>query len=288
LNKDIPVAFLVVNKNMDLPRVAVESVLSETSSDVFVGYSKLEDLQHLPTNDRIKLIKLNASIVSYESDQTDYRDFANVDFYKIVQLKWQLFEEMLKEGQKYFVYSDFDVTWLANPLPSLVSAFERDSGLQIQVQSFSSDPSTARICMGFVAFRVSTQTREFILNAQKLHAEQYLSNPYIGDDDVVTELVNELGRPNWIRELPQSTFPVGSLANLYSRRNLFPGLSAPLPYIFHANYVVGLKNKRVLAYLVMMKFKKTKSFSKQGIFFHLFLFTKARKHQLGTLASKFK
>lgn len=273
---------------MDLPRLAIESVLNETSSDVFVGYSKLEDLRDLPTSNRIKLVKLNASIVRYESNESDYRDFANLDFYKIVQLKWQLFDEMSKEGHKYFVYSDFDVTWLVNPLPSLVSAFEKDPSLQIQVQSFSSDPSTARICMGFVAFRVSSQTREFISSARKLHAEQHLLNPYIGDDDIVTELVNKLGRPNWIRELPQSTFPVGSLTNLYSRRNLFPGLSAPVPYIFHANYVVGLKNKRILAYLVMKKFKKAKFLSKTGIYFHVLIFAKVRKNQLGTLASKFK
>ena len=70
-----------------------------------------------------------------------------------------------------------------------------------------------------------------------------ISNPKIGDDDVITELNSIEDYSKFIRELPQSTFPVGNMLNLYSKRNLFPGLNSPEPYIFHANFVVGINEK---------------------------------------------
>jgi hypothetical protein len=59
-------------------------------------------------------------------------------------------------------------------------------------------------------------------------------------------MYRELNFPSWIKELPQATFPVGSMVNLYSKKNLFPGLKGPSSYIFHANYVVGINNKILL------------------------------------------
>jgi hypothetical protein len=97
-----------------------------------------------------------------------------------------------------------------------------------------------------VGMRNTARTREFIESCMSYHTEEFGSNNYLGDDEVLTELYQQVGRPNWIRELPQMFFPVGRMLNLYSTRPKFPGLSAPNPYIFHLNYVVGLRNKRIM------------------------------------------
>lgn len=91
----------------------------------------------------------------------------------------------------------------------------------------------------------------FISEAESRHRKEILSNPKVGDDDIVTMLYSEKGFPDWFVELPQSTFPVGNMLNLYIRKSYFPGLSSPKPFIFHANYVVGLQNKRLMTRIFM-------------------------------------
>jgi hypothetical protein len=71
---------------------------------------------------------------------------------------------------------------------------------------------------------------------------------------VVTLINRELGFPVWITELPQTTFPVGRMLKLYKKNSVMPGLSSPIPFIFHANYVVGLQNKRLLLKLFINKY----------------------------------
>ena len=82
-------------------------------------------------------------------------------------------------------------------------------------------------------------------NCQKNHLEGLATNPYLGEDDVITKMYVDLNYPNWIGELPQSSFPVGRMLNLY-RKSSYPGLEMQSPVIFHANFVVGIKNKRLL------------------------------------------
>jgi hypothetical protein len=119
------------------------------------------------------------------------------------------------------------------------------------IQSFTSVPAEPKLCMGFVAFRNTELITNFISEAESRHRYEILSNPKVGDDDIVTMLYSEKGFPDWLVELPQSTFPVGNMLNLYSRKSNFPGLSSPKPFIFHANYVVGLQNKRLMTRIFM-------------------------------------
>jgi hypothetical protein len=71
-------------------------------------------------------------------------------------------------------------------------------------------------------------------------------NPRSGDDDVITEIYRMEHFPLEIQLLPQTTFPVGNLLNLFAKRAQFPGLHPFTPYIFHANFVVGLAKKLMI------------------------------------------
>jgi len=100
--------------------------------------------------------------------------------------------------------------------------------------------------MGFVAFRIGDYFNSLVNDASDLHAQMLKTNPRSGDDDVMTAIYRKDNFPVEIQLLPQTTFPVGNLLNLFSKRDQFPGLQPFPPYIFHANFVVGLKKKLLL------------------------------------------
>jgi hypothetical protein len=120
----------------------------------------------------------------------------------------------------------------------------------MMIQHFSWVPGQPQLCMGFVSFRTGSYFDQLIANASDLHARMLRANPRTGDDDVITELYHSKGFPAEIQLLPQSTFPVGNLLNLFSKRDEFPGLQPFEPYIFHGNFVVGLRKKLLLARIV--------------------------------------
>jgi hypothetical protein len=246
------VAFLVINQIAELPITSIRSVLINSDSNIRVGYLNDQDIDGLALSPRIEFIKLNP-LPNFELKGA-YKDFSESLFYQIVQLKWQLLETLLDSDFEVIVYSDLDVIWLSNPITSLGSVFMQDSNVQVQIQSFTSDPSDPKLCMGFVAFRNSSATREIVAACKKIHVQSLEKNSKFGDDDAVTKFYIENKMTSKIFLLPQSTFPVGSLLNLHSTRPVYPGLAAPKPFIFHLNYVVGLQNKRIMLRLLNRRF----------------------------------
>ena len=249
------VAFLVINQIPELPRTSIRSVLENSNSDICVGYLNEEDIVGLDLSARISFQKLNA--LPNVDFSGSYRDFSENLFYQIVQMKWQLIEFLLSSQCELVIYSDLDVIWLRNPVTAIQESLKLNQNLSLLIQSFTSDPSKPKLCMGFVAFRNSDISRQIVADCKKLHSELILTNPQLGDDDVVTSYFVESSYDSQIQLLPQSTFPVGSLLNLYTTKPRFPGLSSPEPYIFHLNYVVGLQNKRLMLRLLKKHYSST-------------------------------
>jgi hypothetical protein len=244
------VTLLVINKIAELPQVAIRSVLNNSNADVIVGYLNNEDIYSLPKSPRITYLRLDTLLD--EEITGEYRDFSETIFYQIVQFKWQLLLKVLDLQYEFIIYTDLDVIWLRNPIDGIERAFQDNVNMQIQIQNFSSEPNEPRLCMGFVAFRNSNFNLLLIQECQKNHKNAFSLTSHVGDDDVIT---NYFVRNSLYREiflLPQGTFPVGSFLNLYATRPIFPGLSSPLPYIFHLNYVVGLRNKRLMLRLLRL------------------------------------
>jgi hypothetical protein len=177
---------------------------------------------------------------------SQYQDFSTDSFYQIVQYKWQLLLKLMELGFSYIVYSDTDVYWNLDPLPVIGKVFQERPWVDLQIQSFTDNPSDPKLCMGFVALRVTPGNRNFIEECADRHRNESSIRKRIGDDDIITLKFAEKGFPTSILELPQSTFPVGRMLKLYRKKSIMPGLGSPDPYIFHANYVVGLTNKLIL------------------------------------------
>lgn len=266
-----------------LPEIVIKSILGKSSDDIAIGYVNDVDILHLPKGPRIEYLKLDESELDLNGDSR-YQDFNADFFYSIVQLKWALLERLMESNYRCVVYNDSDVVWVNNPLPSILRGFESNPEVFLFVQSFTESIDSPRLCMGFAAFRNSPKSCEFIRECKQLHKSLFLSNKRIGDDDVVTEMFVNGSYRSKIIELPQSTFPVGRNLNLYGSKEYFPGLTGPKPFIFHANFVIGLTNK----ILLMNKFLEItdSEYFNKSMKFKLYLFAKAIRLAVGRFRRK--
>lgn len=243
------ILLLVINQIQDLPVLAIDSILQNSSSPIFIGTVREHDRDHLPKSDRITYVDLGNDAVNLNIsvDSENYESFEKDVFFSLVQLKWALLKRVSEvSDSEFFIYNDIDVFWLRPVLPDLLQAFEDSSATQVMIQHFSWIPGQPQLCMGFVAFRRGDYFDSLIIECAALHAQMLKSNPRSGDDDVITEIYRSAKFPLEIQLLPQITFPVGNLLNLFSKRDQFPGLQPFSPYIFHANFVVGLKRKLLI------------------------------------------
>lgn len=236
------VCFLVINQIEELPRASISSALLNSDLPVIVGYTSEADiaqLRDLPVQFR----KINEVEAPVKSGQ--YAAFDQDDFYRIVMNKWELLIQNLREYD-FLIYSDIDVLWIRDAASEITRIFEVLPEKNVVIQSFGDDEVSPSLCMGFVGFRNSPTSLEFLFNAKKAHAEQIITNPRIGDDDIATEIFRRLKYPDWLHRLSSIYFPVGNTLNLFTTKPVFPGLTSPTPFIFHLNYVVGLENKRIM------------------------------------------
>lgn len=258
-NEKLPIAcFLVINHIPDLPAISISSALINSNLDILIGFINEEDLRNLPKSPRIKYLDLRADAISLNllSEDQEYKSFADDSFFKLVQLKWVLFTKVLDANPgKNLIYSDIDVFWIKDASVPIIESFKQWSDLDILIQDATASPNDLALCMGFVAFRNSTKSREIITTCSKKHAELLKATPRVGDDDIVTDYYKRMGRPANIQLLPQSTFPVGKFLNAFTSKSLFPGLKPEVPFIFHSNFVVGSKKKLLITLILFQNLK---------------------------------
>ena len=230
-----------------LPEISITSAFDRTEAEILLGFLDEEDLPTLRQDIQYTPVPLEALFgVKKHIESGEYKDFSEDAFYQIVQYKWQLLQKVLDMGYDYVIYSDTDVYWNEDPIAELLSVFDSRKEVHVQIQSFTDNPSKPRLCMGFVAFRNSQVSLDFINRCADRHKEHSKKYGRVGDDDIVTEYFIHLRYPPFILELPQTTFPVGRMLKFYANHSKYPGLPSPTPFIFHANYVIGLKNKIML------------------------------------------
>ena len=247
--KNVAICLLVVNKIVELPSIAINSIQETSHAPIYVGYLKEEDLGELKNRENLNFVNLNDYWEEKLGD-SDYQEFNSESFLKLVVLKWALLLKLLSMQYQLVIYSDLDVIWSSDVAHDLLQSHLKQRNIKIMIQSMTETMLDPKLCMGIVSIWNCETTFDFIKECQQRHQKLTDEGRYIGDDDVITSLYHELDFPNWIAELPQSTYPVGKFANLYARREIFPGLRQKTPMIFHANYVVGLRNKRLLLRII--------------------------------------
>jgi len=250
------VCFLVINEIRGLPKIAVQSVLEKTSSDIVIGYLHDSDLNQIPKDPRIKPICLSEYVESLKIPQSatrepsEYIEFGQEMFFEIVRLKWVLFQ-LLSKQYEIVIYSDLDVLWLRDACSAVQEAFSSDAQLDILVQDLGSKPGKTSLCMGFFAFRSSEFSESALRKCAELHRIGLLKRNSFGDDDAISEFAELNSMKAKVGRLPQSSFPAGNLFNLLIPISILPGLRFKSPFIFHANFIVGVSKKLLVLRAVL-------------------------------------
>jgi hypothetical protein len=277
------ICFLVINHIEELPRVSILSALRNSSLHVLVGYISERDI--LPLRD------LPVNFVQIRDQESplrrgEYSAFDESDFYRIVMNKWELLLQSLPQYD-FLIYSDIDVIWIRDAGDEIYSIFSLNGETDIIIQSFGESESNPSLCMGFVAVRNSERANNFLKVCQAKHKALMVGNARVGDDDVATEVMRDLNYPQWLHRLSPVYFPVGNLVSLFGKRQSFPGLQSPIPFIFHLNYVVGLENKRLMLRVISRENPQWLIDSQMTALWSLKLFLKKLKFSLGTFRRSF-
>jgi hypothetical protein len=245
--RDAVIAFLVINRIDLLPELAIRSVLANCNNRIVVGYVRESDVEGLPKDSRVEYLQIPLSNdLGSPNSFGSYLPFSQQEFFVLVAYKWILLKMLFEGGASMVIYSDLDVIWFEDVAELLTRAHESFPNVKVMVQSATIDPSNPKLCMGLISLTRSPQVLDLLEDCFKNHKDRALSGEMIGDDDVITDYYRQEGNQSWIKELPQSRFPVGMLLNTVKKVTLFPGLTSPSPSIFHANYVIGLSNKLLL------------------------------------------
>lgn len=239
---------LSINGSQRLIDRSISSILELCTSPIVVAYAGASEVGKFPKNERISFYGIKGEGTGYDSkDSSTYSLFQDDDFFRLVECKWELFEFAFETlDSDFFIYVDLDVVWLKDVATTLRDVFQSDPSVDALIQDATSDPSNATLCMGLFAFRNSIKSRDLVQAAKLEHQYQNLKRGRYGDDDAITHIFRSRRSDFMILPLPQQTFPIGSMASLWSPFSLIRGLRPDLPYIFHANYVTTLSRKHAL------------------------------------------
>ena len=255
-SKDEIVCFLIVNYIPLLPLLSIGSCLSATDTPIVVGYINEDDLRDLPASPRITRLDLNQVArcrkVLSGVHSGAYKHFGSQDFFNLVQLKWHLFAELLESKFQRIIYSDIDTIWIQDAVT--LTRMGMVNSL-IQIQDVSVDVRNPKLCMGFISIVNDPKTVKLIEDCAVDNELRLLSGEQIGDDDIITDYFRNQGFPTWIRPLPQLSFPTGNMLTQYIAKSSFRPVEPPRPILFHANYIIGQKNKAIVLERVSRRMK---------------------------------
>jgi Nucleotide-diphospho-sugar transferase len=178
-----------------------------------------------------------------------YVNYGTTEFNRLMQVRFPLIRRLLLEGERMIV-ADVDVAWIRNPLPYLSKVLDH---YPWAIQTEALDLFPPDFCVGFFALRNASECLEVI----DAHIARFADARREGI--TMQRLFNQIvaEHPERLREffpLPEALFANGMLhtavraaADAYIDRLLVSHLR---PFIFHANFVVGLANKRALLHSV--------------------------------------
>ena len=163
------------------------------------------------------------------------------------QLMFQkvLFIRRNLHAYKHLIYSDLDVAWLRNPVPHLNEVHKKYA---FAFQSEAQSVCRKILCFGFLSIRSTIVSRYYIGILARNLKTSASSALYESDQEILNRLYQSsryFHRAVYV--LSESLFPNGLGYKLLAKDDEDTQLTQRLqPYIFHANFVVGLPKKRYL------------------------------------------
>ncbi|MBR0846678.1 hypothetical protein JQ543_02895 [Bradyrhizobium diazoefficiens] len=184
----------------------------------------------------------DALLPSTQDDQ--YAAFGSCKFGDISWAKIALIRRLI-EQHEHLVYADLDIGWLRNPLPYLA---EVASQYPLAFQTEGQPLFPPVLCCGFMSVRRSERSVAF-LDALLAQSGDPGDGSRFDDQDACNLIIAR--DPTWLKDiylLPEALF-VNGLSFRTMRHELTPidAMEGELrPFLFHANWTIGLDNKKKL------------------------------------------
>lgn len=174
----------------------------------------------------------------------EYLNYGTYGFNRLMRHRFPVLRRFLERGRR-LVYADVDVAWLRNPLPYLASVLETFPWA-CQTESYAAFP--APFCVGFFAVRPDSTCFDLIdRHAARMQRED--SDFKLTMQALFQQVVSETP-PHLVKifPLPEGLFPNGLLYRVLHEAEEDPVAMAGAlqPFIFHANWTVGLDSKHRL------------------------------------------
>ena len=217
--------------------------------EIFTPASNTEELSELRSHYGIGNVTAIEDIFENIDLQNnnDYHNYGTGEFGKFTLSKWIAIKHLLNRGVKQVVYTDVDIAWRQNPLP-LLQQIGKHYSLSIQTEGTANFPP--HFCTGFMSFVNNDFSHRLLDSLTNLHSHFIQTNPEYHDQTVINYLIQS--SPYLLASifsLSELLFANGMSASLMSVSDpeLLPIQSGqPSPMIFHANWTVGLQNKRYM------------------------------------------
>jgi Nucleotide-diphospho-sugar transferase len=180
-----------------------------------------------------------------EAELEKYSSFGSRSF---TDISWKkiFFIRHLIELHPHVIYADLDISWIRNPLPYLMEV-AKVYPLAIQTEGLPRFPPA--FCCGFASFVKSEKAIAFLDALIEFNSAQLDSDNRLDDQVACQQLIEK--DLTWLHDiycLPEALF-----LNGLGYRNLQNDAAGPcpmegelLPFLFHANWTVGIDNKRKL------------------------------------------
>jgi hypothetical protein len=165
-----------------------------------------------------------------------YSEYGTKEFNIITSNKWKIIIDALDSGYQNVIFTDCDVSIIrdcSNYVEQVADAYP------CGVQSESQPTFPPDLCTGFMFF-----SREAYGLLESVNEINLASNVDRNDQDIFNLLVKSnpgLVKNIWV--LPEALFQNGLHAPFHLGRKFDLQLGELSPFVFHANYVKGLKNK---------------------------------------------
>lgn len=210
--------------------------------DVIIYCSALsyEMVKKASSNFDVKIIQIDLPANPVSSE---YKNWGTQEFKKVVSNKWRMIINTLEKGYTTVIYSDCDIVFIRDFYPYIKAASDVH---MLGLQSAWGGKFPQKNCTGFMFF--TTKAKTFL---QKLNAFNQTNRNNLGDEGnfniFVREFKNRLIRKEMLT-LPESQFQNGLYYWGRMQETETPDyLLVPdkqwKPFLFHANWVLGVDNK---------------------------------------------
>jgi len=208
---------------------------------ILVPFTQISEVTEIKSGSSLRLvIEPSVYLDQIFLAESQAFDFDTAGFNLVMQQKVLFIERSLRD-HKYLIYSDLDIAWLRDPVPLLMQILKKsDFAFQSEVQS----NALPTLCFGFASIRSTIVSRYLFKKLANKVVEGSFDNP-IADQVVLNEFYKRnmfFRRRVW--PLSEGLFPNGLLYKILSKNEDDLFLADQIrPFIYHANFVIGVKAK---------------------------------------------